>query len=145
MVKIIPTHWLRSKRWSLLLVILLTACNSKSSGSDLKNELQKVTSWAATAQMIGDAWLENNIPTTYAKTALSKTQEELYKETDTLKHSSKDHSLLEQVQTLESTVSKISSAIKYKDHNAMLINLKQLSSQKQKLSALASGTGKEKS
>lgn len=40
----------------LLLLPLFTACSSQSSASELTKELQTVTSWAATAQMVGDAW-----------------------------------------------------------------------------------------
>lgn len=67
-----------------LVLLLLTACTSKSSGDDVSKELQSVKSWAATAHMVGDAWKRKAVPTAYAKQTLTKTQEELKKETDSL-------------------------------------------------------------
>ncbi len=49
----------------LLLLIILSACSSKSSADELTKDLQKVTSWAATADMVGDAWTHGNVPTAY--------------------------------------------------------------------------------
>lgn len=67
------------KNGLLLLTLFTVACSSKASTSELKEELQKVSSWAATGQMIGNAWIRNAVPTTYAKQTLIKTEEELQK------------------------------------------------------------------
>jgi len=129
---------------SLLLLLLLTACSSKSSADDLTKELQTVTSWAATAQMVGDAWSHGNVPTLYAKQTLSKAQQKLHQETDTLAHSStltQHRTLLAQLQRLASIVGQMSIAVEQKDHVAMSQYLKQLSTQEQTLSTLAKTAG----
>lgn len=65
----------------LLFIIFLTvACSHKTSTSELKEESQKLSSWAATGQMIGNAWIRGAVPTNYAKQTLTKTQEQLQKE-----------------------------------------------------------------
>jgi cob(I)alamin adenosyltransferase len=128
----------------LLLLTLLTACSSKSSADDLTKELETVTSWAATAQMVGDAWSQGNVPTVYAQQTLSQAQQKLHQETDTLAQSSTStqrHYVLEQLQRLESTVGQMSTAVEQKDRVAMSQHLKQLSTQEQTLSTLAKTVG----
>lgn len=138
----------KAVKLSLLLLTLLTACSSKFSADDLSKELETVTSWAATAQMVGEAWIHRSVPTVYAKQTLSKAQEKLHKETDTLAHSSTNprqrDSILQHLQRLESTVSQMSMAIEQKDHTAMTQQLKQLATQEQTLKALAKTAGGQK-
>lgn len=130
---------------SLLLLTLLTACGSSSSADELTKELQKVTSWAATAQMAGDAWLHANVPTVYATDTLSKAQQNLHKETETFSHLSTDptqgHKIIAHLQQIESTVGQMSTAVKQKDHTAMTQQLKQLSTQQQTLTKIAKSVG----
>jgi uncharacterized metal-binding protein len=67
---------------SLLLLTLMTACSGKSEADKLTKELQTVTSWAATAEMTGEAWIQGNVPTAYAKQTLSTAQKKLHKQTE---------------------------------------------------------------
>ena len=129
----------------LLLLTLLTACSSKSSADDVAKELETVTSWAATAQMAGDAWIHGSVPTVYAIQTLYKAQTKLHEETDTLAHSSTNptqrRTILQHLQHLESIVCQMSTAVEQKDHTAMYQQLKQLSTQEQMLSTLAHTAG----
>lgn len=128
----------------LLLLTLLTACSSKSSGDDFSKELETVTSWAATAQMVGDAWIHDKVPTAYAYQTLSKAQKKLQEETEKLAHSSTDpkqHNIIQNIQRLESTVGQMSKAVEQKDCNAITKQLKQLSTQQQTLNTLAKTAG----
>ncbi len=128
-----------------MLLTLLSACSSKSSGNDLAKELETVTSWAATAHMVGDAWIHGSVPTAYAKQTLSTAQKKLHKQTDTLAHSSTDstqrRAILEQLQCLESTVGQMSMAVEQKDKTAIAQQLKHLSTQEQTISTLAKFAG----
>ena len=59
----------------LLILILLTSCNTKTSAEEITKEMQNVSSWAATAKMVGDAWLRGAVPSKYAKQTLRKAHE----------------------------------------------------------------------
>ena len=130
----------------LLLLIILTACSS-TSADELTKELQNVTSWAATANMVGDAWIHGNVPTAYTKETLSTAQKNLHKEKETLSHSSIDpmqrRMIVENLQRLESIVSQMSKAVEQKDYHAISQQIKQLSNQEKKLSTLAKAGGEE--
>lgn len=127
------------------MLTLLTACSSKSSADELTKKLQTVTSWAATAEMTGDAWIQGNVPTVFAKQTLSLAQEKLHKETEKIAQLSIDpmqhRTILENLMRLESTVGQMSTAVEQKDRTAIAQQLKQLSSQKQAIDTLALTTG----
>lgn len=128
-----------------MLLTLLTACSSKSGADKLTKELQTVTSWAATAEMTGDAWMHGNVSTVYAKQTLSTAQKKLHKQTETLFKSSSDPTqrrmLLDRLQRLESTVGQMSRAVEQKDRTAIAQQLRQLSTQKQTISTFAKTAG----
>lgn len=131
-------QWIRIGS-SLLCFSLLTACSGQSSTDKLTKELDSVKSWTATAHMVGDAWIKGTVPEAYAKETLSKTQEELQKETETLKlaDSAPAHSqILEQLKQLKDTVAQMSKAVEQKDQQAMNQQIQQLSSQEQTISTL---------
>ena len=66
----------------LLILTLLTSCSSKTSVEDIDKETQNISSWVATANMVGDAWIRNVVPNKYAEQTLKKATEELQKEKD---------------------------------------------------------------
>ncbi|MDZ8054788.1 MAG: hypothetical protein RMX68_026195 [Aulosira sp. ZfuVER01] len=69
----------------LMLVILwLTSCTSNSSSKEMTKEIQNVSSWSATAHMVGDAWIHGAVPKKYAQETLKKAQEEILKERDNI-------------------------------------------------------------
>ncbi|OKH50370.1 hypothetical protein NIES2101_19515 [Calothrix sp. HK-06] len=129
-------------RWaSSLVLLLLTACTSKSSTNDVSKELRSVKSWAATAHMVGDAWKRGAVPTAYAKQTLKKTQEELKKETDSLSKSSIDEekraSILKSLFSLQTTLTQMSTSIEHKSYKALTQEIQQLSAQEQNMTKLA--------
>lgn len=129
----------------LFLLKLLTACSSQSSTNELAKELQTVKSWAATAEMVGDAWIRGNVPKAYAKQTLEKTQEELKNETDTLSklsiESSQRDTVLEQLKRLENTVGQMSKAVEQKDQKLIAQQIQQLSLEEQMIDKLAKTAG----
>lgn len=130
---------------SLLLLTVLTACSGKSEADKLTKELQTVTSWAATAEMTGEAWMQGNVPTTFAKQTLFSALQKLHKETETIAQLSYDptqrRTILEHLQILESTVGQMSIAVEQEDRIAIANQLQQLSTQKQKIIILANTAG----
>ena len=130
---------------SLLLVLtILSACSSKSSADEVTKELQSVKSWAATAHLVGDSWMHQDVPTAYAKQTLSKAQQELQKEQDNLSQKAPPKSrslLIAQVQHLQATVAQMSEAVKEKNFKAMSQQIQQLSAQEQMMSPLAKTAG----
>jgi hypothetical protein len=129
----------------LLLLMLLTACINKSSEDKLANELQTITSWSATAQMVGEAWVRGAVPTVYAKQTLSTAQQELQKETDMLVRlsitSTQRPTLLENLQRLNQTVGQMSTAAQQTDRTRMSQKIKQLVLEEQKIKKFAQTTG----
>lgn len=133
-------------RWaSSLVLLLLTACTSKSSSDDVSKELQSVKSWAATAHMVGDAWKRGAVPTAYAKQTLAKTQQELKKEVDSFSESSineeKRASILKSIFSLQATLTQMSNSIEHKDYKALTQEIQQLSAQEQNITKLAQAAG----
>ena len=124
----------------LLLLIILSACSSKYSEVDeLAKDLKTVTSWAATANMTGDAWIRGNVPTVYAKQALQKAQQEIIKETVTLDKEvpAQNHrQLLEQLKNLQQTVGQMSTAVEQENRTIVAQQIQQLLIEKQALNAL---------
>ena len=126
---------------SLLLVLtILSACSSKSSAGAVTKELRAVKSWAATAHLIGDKWIQKDVPAVYAQQTLSKVQQELQKERDNLSRKAPPQSrarLIAQVQHLQATVAQMSEAVEQKNFQAMSQQLQQLSAQEQVMSLSA--------
>lgn len=129
----------------LLLLALLTACSSKSSSEELTKELQTVSSWTATAEMVGNAWVRGAVPTAYAKKTLSTAQQELQKETGTLVQLStaptQRSTLLKNLQLLEKTVGQMSTAVEQADHHKMTQEIQKLSMAAQKIKTFAQTQG----
>lgn len=121
------------------MLTLLTACNSKSSAEELTKELEKVSSWAATAHMVGEAWIRGDVPMTYAKQTLKTTQKEVQKETDKLSKSSipQRQNVLKPLQRLQNTIGQMSTAVEQKDRTAIATQLKQLSTEEKTIRSLA--------
>ncbi|MEH2390341.1 MAG: hypothetical protein V7K21_01260 [Nostoc sp.] len=64
----------------LLILTLLASCSGKNSAEDMDKETQSVSSWLATANMVGDAWISGAVPNIYAEQTLKRATEELRKE-----------------------------------------------------------------
>ncbi|MBH8574880.1 hypothetical protein I8752_18000 [Nostocaceae cyanobacterium CENA369] len=129
----------------LLLLLLLTACGSKSTKDELSKELQSVKSWTATAHFVGDAWIHKAVPTTYVKQTLDKTQQELKTQTEELSKlsipSSNRGAILKSLQQLQDTVSQMSKAVENNNYPAVTQQVQQLSHQEQAIAQLSLAAG----
>ncbi|MGI2908410.1 hypothetical protein [Tolypothrix sp. VBCCA 56010] len=133
------------KNGLLLLTLFTVACSSKASTKELKEESQKVSSWAATGQMIGNAWIRDAVPTTYAKQTLIKAESELQKSADKIAKMQLDTAAQEQYKSKilkhskreEMISEKMSKAIGEKNKSAVKIQLAKLESDRSELQKLS--------
>lgn len=136
----------------LMLLTLLTSCTTQSSTDQLTHELQSVKSWAATTNMVADAWGRGAIPSAYAKQTLVKAQQELQTEIDNIKKIRTPRKTdIESAKNLVYIVSKMSiatgqilTAIKKENRTAVTQQLGQLSIQEQTLDKFEQSLSHEK-
>jgi TolA-binding protein len=133
--------------WPSLLLGLLTSCSNHSS-AQLSKELQTVTSWAATANMVDHTWIQGAVPTVYAKQTLQTAQQELQKEISTLREpqsftATKQNrvALLEHLHRLQQILEQMSTTVDQGNSTAMPQQLRQLSMEAQKIDMLAKAIG----
>jgi phosphoglycerate-specific signal transduction histidine kinase len=129
---------------SLLFFTLLTACSSQSSSDKVVKEVVTIASWTHTAQMVGDAWIHGNVPTSYAKQTLSQAHEKLQKEAQKLAkiHATQEHpQILQQLKQLETTLTQMSKAVERNDRAVLSQQMQQLSTEAQPIDKLAHSQG----
>src|SRR3982751_4038212 len=83
--------YLKKMRFRFLLptvLIFLNACSFQSAPDKLRQELQTISSWAATARMVGEALMNGQVPSAYAARAFEAALQELQAEDKTLEQSS---------------------------------------------------------
>ncbi|MDF5715547.1 MAG: hypothetical protein PUP93_17115, partial [Rhizonema sp. NSF051] len=121
-----------------LLTLLNISCSSNPN-EDLSKELKIVSSWAATAHMVGEASIRGTVPTAYAKETLKKSREKLQEETDKLSKSpeAQEQKILESLQQLQKTISQMSIAVEQKDNKEIATQLEHLSRQEKTIRTLA--------
>lgn len=105
----------------------------------MAKKLQTVTSWAATAHQVAEAWTHHSVPTVYATQTLQKSQEELQQNIDSLTQlngAKQFPSLPGQLRQIQQTVHQLSETISHDDPAAVDQQIQQLSQQEQKLRAI---------
>lgn len=121
----------------LLLSLSLTSC-SRSAVREFSTEMQTATSWAATAQMAGEAWVRRAVPTHYAGRTIETAVETLSETRQTLEQSSSippDQRVKarEHLQNLAATIEEMRKAIRSGDRARVQEQVEQLAAQKQAL------------
>lgn len=133
----------------LLILTLLASCSSKNSAEDMDKETQSVSSWVATANMVGDAWIRGAVPNKYAEQTLERATEELQKEKNKIDKIklSKDVSehnrslLLAEVLQLANKIEEMSRAVAKKNNSEVQQKLGELAVEKQALNKLIKVAG----
>lgn len=133
----------------LLILTLLVSCSDKTSAEDMDKETQSVSSWVATANMVGDAWIRDVVPNKYAEQTLKKAQEELRKEKEKIDKIklSKDVSehdksvLIAEVFQLANKTQEMSRAVAQKNRSLVQQKLEELAVEKQALNKLRKVAG----
>jgi hypothetical protein len=130
--------------WTLLLLLFTTACGSEPSAQNLNKELKTVISWAATAQMASQAWLQHRVPAVYAQQTLRKTQENLQAGLDEIDKVAPPQNraiALSQVKRLQDTIQHMATGLERQDRATLTQNLRILSRQKQGIQTLVQTFG----
>jgi hypothetical protein len=116
------------------LLLLLTAC-SPSPNDKLVEVLKTTRSWTATAKMVAEAWQKGSIPKRYAGQTLTKSQQEIAKEANTLTN----RPIL--LQQLQQTIQLMGANIEGNERMAIATSLQKLSAEQQQLDELAKSKG----
>lgn len=125
------------------LLLTLTAYGCQTSSSDAAKELNTISSWAATAQMVAEAWMQGSVPEVYAKQTLEKTQHELDNERKTVENqlAQQTPQLPQQLQHLDEAIQQLTIAIDHKDKRAIAQPLHQLEAIQHQLKTLSQKAG----
>jgi hypothetical protein len=132
---------------SLSLLLLAFTCCTRTPSAQLKAELQTITSWTATARMVGEAWLKGAVPNAYAAHTLQTAKESLSEAIRTLSEQSSEGvaelqtSLMGQARSIGQLVEQMRVAVENRDGNALSQLLKQLEGEEQTIKALARNGG----
>jgi hypothetical protein len=132
---------------SLSLFLLAFTCCAKSPADQLKAQLQTVTSWTATARMVGEAWLKGYLPHAYAARTLRTAQETISEEAKTIQGENPGEvaelhaSVLGQARSLEQLIGQMRAAVENRDGSALSQQLKQLEGEEETIKALAKSGG----
>ena len=141
---------MRSRRLSSLLLLLALTCCSRTPSDQLKTELQTVTSWTATARMVGETWLRGAVPHAYAKHTLLMAETSLQEATKALEQerqqlpegaSALHASIVNQSRSTEQLINQMRVTIEKRDGEALFQLLKQLERDEQVIKALARSGG----
>lgn len=130
----------------VLLTLALTYC-TRPPADQLKNELQTVASWAATARVVGEAWLKGDVPHAYATKTLSNAQETLQEEAKTIEELKPEagtglrDQLLNQTRSAAQVIDQMRAAVEKRDHQALAQLVKQLEAEEQAVKATAKSGG----
>lgn len=136
--------WKATRFVPIVTVLSITACNVRSPSQQINQELETVGSWAATAHLVGESWLRQDVPVVYAKQTLEKTQNELKKELETINHiesSSSRSSIQTQIQQIQSTIADLGTEINQQDRQAVTHSLQELSNQEKALQSFSESLG----
>jgi hypothetical protein len=125
---------------------LMTTCSARVSSDELATEMRTISSWAATARRVVEAWLGGSVPVAYAERTLQVAQQQLQEVIDTLSKSAqasteKGAKVLEQARSLKGIVEQMQSAVRQADQASVGQQLDQISSQQRALRALDESTG----
>ena len=136
---------MRSRRSCLLVLTLALACCTRSPVDQLKSELQTVTSWTATARMVGEARLKGSVPRAYTAQTLLAAEETLQDEARTIQGQQAEGAaelqaaLLARTQSVGLVIGQMRAAVEGSDKQALGQLLKQLDAEEQAIKSLAGG------
>ncbi len=108
--------------------------------------MQTATSWAATAQMAGEAWLRRAVPTHYARRTSETAVETLLETRETLEHPSsipadQRGKAREHLQNLAATIEEMRKAIRSGDRSRVQQQVEELAGQKHALMSFMENAG----
>lgn len=128
----------------LVLLIALNACSSQSAADRMRQELQTVASWVATARMVGEALKSGNVPPAYAARTFEAAGRNLQEESRTLEKTSalpptERAGAQAEIARLQQIVSQLKAAVESKDNAALSSAIEQLRVEEQSLKSSSKG------
>jgi hypothetical protein len=119
------------------LFLLLNACTSSDPASELEKETKTIISWAATAQMVSEAWRVASVPQAYADRTFQSAQEEIEKQKRAIQKLSVSSDtrgkLIGNIESVGNTIAQMQSALRSGDRAALASYSGQLGSETQEL------------
>jgi hypothetical protein len=127
------------------LALFCAAC-AQDPQKETKQELQTLSSWAATLHLLADSWREGSVPTSYATKTLENAREALRQESQRAQSSSSlapdaRSSLVAHSQSLDAQAGELASAVQREDRSAVPPLANALVQEEQTLAALAQKAG----
>jgi hypothetical protein len=128
-----------------LLLLTSSACASDPQ-KEARQELQTLSSWAATIHLLGEAWLERSVPGRYAQKTLDEARQTLQDESQTIQQSSSmpadaRASLVEHAQKLDKLAGTLREEVQTGDPSLTRQALDEVAQEQQTLEGLARGAG----
>ena len=123
----------------LLVTVFLTlaGCDRLSPSEKTAKALKSIQSWTATAQMVGEAWQQGNLPDPYARQTLAKSQKEIAQEIKAIP----DSALRQKLQPLQQTLQQLTQETNQRHKPAIAPLLQILQHEQQQLAELVNATG----
>ncbi|OUC13954.1 MAG: hypothetical protein B0A82_14285 [Alkalinema sp. CACIAM 70d] len=118
------------------LLLGLTACG-QTSQEKLTDALKTTRSWAATAQMVGEAWQQGNVPDRYTQQTLVKSQQEIDKSIQEI--NTKNRTL----QNLKQTLQEMVTCVEQHDKEKITLSLQQIKLEQQQIEDWAKIQGEQ--
>ncbi|HEX3125843.1 MAG TPA: hypothetical protein VH394_00790 [Thermoanaerobaculia bacterium] len=92
-----PVHLLRG---GLVLLLLLTGCQSKTPEEELVKAVQPVGSWLASLEMTGRQWSANSVPASFVRSATKSADKEIEKASEAAEKSTARPGLRDPIRAL---------------------------------------------
>ncbi|MFN2599415.1 MAG: hypothetical protein ABR563_19775 [Pyrinomonadaceae bacterium] len=137
----------RARRVVTLFVLLsLSGACAQDPRKQTRQELQTLSSWAATLHLLGEAWLERSVPSRYAQQTLHEARQTLQEEAQTIQQSSSipadaRAALIGHAQQLDRLAGGLSEEVQTGDPTDTPQVLTQVAQEQQALADLARGVG----
>ena len=143
---------MRAIKLNVLLALLLcgglAGCSVQSPEDQLSTGLATTRSWAATAELVGEAWSSGAVPTIYAQQTLQTAQKLLQQEAPALEQSqalnAAQHTTLATIQQrLAQALPELADSLAQNDRAAVTQRVAEIRAQEQALQALERELGLE--
>ena len=135
------TRGIRTRRAIATAVLIVVAAGCKSPEKKAAEQLKTVDSWAATAQLTGQSWLDGSVPTVYArqtfeaaKSAMRQSEQRLAR---TQLRADERDDLMAALREREGVVELMRSGVEANDRGVVALQLRRLADFGHGLTALA--------
>jgi hypothetical protein len=127
-------------------LLLLSAACAQDPQKEVRQELQTLSSWAATLHLLADSWREGSVPSRYAAKTADDAHETLMEESQTIQQSSSIPADAREVikghaRNIHAAAMSLAQAVRNEDRGAAAQLSGQLSDEQKSVDDLARGAG----